>query len=103
MASSEPELYKAETVCSMHRGSSSGTLGTLLTQMILPAFQTSLFDEWPREGYVHVAPVVHGQADLEELLQDLFLTVDQLGPDSVDGFNEKLAPWKTGRKKRIQR
>lgn len=71
--------------------------------MILPAFQTSLFDEWPCGGYVHVAPVVHGQADSEKLLQDLLLTVDQLSPDSVDGFNEKLTPLKMERKKRIQR
>lgn len=75
----------------------------LLTQMILPAFQTSLFDEWPCGGYVHVAPVVDGQADSKKLLQDLFLTVDQLGPDSVDSFDEKLAPLKIERKKRIQR
>lgn len=60
--------------------------------MILPAFQTSLLDEWPGKGYVHVAPVVHRQADLEEFLQDLFLTVDQLGPNPVDSFNKKLTP-----------
>ena len=60
--------------------------------MILPAFQASLLDEWPGEGYVHMAPVVHRQADLEEFLQDLLLTVHQLSPNSVDCFNEKLAP-----------
>lgn len=61
--------------------------------MILPALETSLLDEWPCHGYVHVAPVVHGQADLEDFLQDLFLTVDQLSPNPVDSFNEKLPPF----------
>lgn len=73
-------------------GAAAVGAGALLTQMILPALETSLLDEWPCHGYVHVAPVVHGQADLEDFLQDLFLTVDQLSPNPVDSFNEKLPP-----------
>ena len=71
-----------------------------LTQMILPALQTSFFNERPCYSYVHMASFVHRESDFENLLQDLLLTMNQFSPNSVDSFYEKLTPWEMKKKKR---
>lgn len=62
-----------------------------LTQMILPAFQTSFLDERPCYSYVHVAPFIHRESDFEKLFQGLFLAMYQFSPNSIDSFYEKLS------------